>query len=420
MSADKTASSPSRWRGRLAARYRIRKTSFAIAGVAVALGIAACSSASGAGSASTGGSGSSASGGTISLGISVPLSGAVGSSCSPMNRAMLAWFNHVNATGGVDGKKIRVDNRDDGYSAARAVTNTKAFIAEHVLAVTGQCGSLQPPAQVPLLTAAHIPFLFDFGASNAMLHPLSPMYFNLMPTYGDQLAAAIPWVFQHYGKGSVVLMNSVTPDSPTTTKQVKAAVKKAGGTFLAQYNAPPGTADFSPYVLQMKQQHPDYVIIDQIPQDAARLIKEMTAQNFMPTKKIIGSNAVSQQTFLSSVSASVQPKLLLTSDIIAPANAGSTKCDTVLKAANVPITSVTLRGCGTAQVVVKALQDAKQPLTSAGIVAALQSWTNVKASEIYPPLTFSRTDHVGVHQLYLFSAKNNSFYRVGQLSLSGS
>jgi branched-chain amino acid transport system substrate-binding protein len=418
MSADKTAPSPSRWRGRQASGSRFAKMSLAIVGAAAAVGLAACSSASGG--TVGGGGGNAASGGTIQLGISVPLSGAVGSSCGPMNQAMLAWFNHVNATGGVNGAKINVDNRDDGYTAARAVTNTKAFIAEHVLAVTGQCGSLQPPAQVPLLTAAKVPFLFAFGATNAMLNPLSPMYFNLMPTYGDQLAAEIPWVFQHYGKGSVVLMNTVTPDSPTTTTQVENAVKSAGGTFLATYNAEPGTADFSPFVLQMKQQHPDYVIIDQIPQDAARLLQEMSSQNFLPAKNIIGSNAVSQQTFLASVSAAVQPKLLLTSDVEAPASATGTQCDKVLTAAKIAVTGVTLRGCGTAQVVVKALQDAKKPLTSAGIVTALQSWTNVKASEVYPPITFTSTNHVGVTQLYIFGAKNNAFSQVGSLSLSGS
>ncbi|HEX4832441.1 MAG TPA: ABC transporter substrate-binding protein [Trebonia sp.] len=417
MSADKAASSPSRWRHRLA-RRRIT-ASFAVGAVAAALALGACSSSSAGGAGASGG-GNSASGGTISLGISVPLSGAVGSSCTPMNQAMLAWFNHVNDTGGVNGKKIKVDNRDDGYTAARAVTNTRAFIAEKVLAVTGQCGSLQPPAQVPLLTAAKVPFLFVFGASNSMLHPLSPEYFNLMPTYGDQLAAEIPYVFQHYGKGSVVLMNTVTPDSPTTTTQVQTAVKSAGGTFLGQYNAPPGTADFSPYVLQMKQQHPDYVIIDQIPQDAARLIQEMTSQDFMPAKNIIGSNAVSQATFLSSVSTAVQPKLLLTSDVLAPASAGGTQCESVLKAASIAVTGVTLRGCGTAQVVVKALQDTKGTLTSQALVNTIQGWTNVQASEVYPPLTFTSTNHVGVTQLYVFSAKNNAFTQVGKLSLSGS
>jgi branched-chain amino acid transport system substrate-binding protein len=387
-------------------RARRRLGALAAAATAAALLLSGC-----------GASGSSGSGGgDIKLGISVPLSGAVGSSCAPMNQAMLAWFKHVNKVGGIDGRKISVDNRDDGYDAARSVTNTKAFIAEKVVAVTGQCGSLQPPAQLPLLNAAKIPFMYVFGASTTLLKPLSPMYFNLMPTYGNQLVSEIPWVFQHKGPGTVALMNTVTPDSPTTTNEVKAAVKSAGGTFVGSFDAPPGTADFAPYVLKMKQLHPDYVVLDQIPQDAARLTQAMTANGLSPNKYLVGSSAVSQQTFLNGVSPALQPKLLVSSDTIAPVDAGSTQCESVLKAAKIKVEDVTLRGCGTAQVVQKVLESAKKPITSQSVVAAMQSMSKVNASEIYPPVSFSATNHVGLSSLYIFGVKNGAFDKVGAVS----
>ncbi|WP_205361784.1 ABC transporter substrate-binding protein [Actinacidiphila acididurans] len=388
-------------------RVGARGSALAAATAAAALVLSACGgSGAGGGNTATG---------DIKLGISVPLSGAVGSSCSPMNQAMLAWFKHVNATGGINGHQIKVDNRDDGYDAARSVTNTKAFIAEHVVAVTGQCGSLQPPAQLPLLNAAKIPFMYVFGASTSLLKPLSPMYFNLMPTYGSQLVDEIPWVFKAHGPGTVALMDTVTPDSPTTAKQVEAAVKAAGGTFVGDYKAPPGTADFAPDVLKIKQKHPDYVVLDQIPQDAARFTQAMTDNGFAPNKFLVGSSAVSQQTFLNGVSSALQPKLLVSSDTIAPAGAGTTQCESVLKAANVKVEDVTLRGCGTAQVVEKVLRTAKQPISSQGVVAAMESMSGVKASEIYPPVSFSATNHVGVSSLYVFGVKNGAFYQVGSI-----
>lgn len=386
-------------------RHGRRRGALAAAVAAAALVLSACGGS---------GSGSSANG-DIKLGISVPLSGAVGSSCSPMNKAMLAWFDHVNAQGGIGGHKIKVDNRDDGYDAARAVTNTKAFISEKVVAVTGQCGSLQPPAQLPLLNAAKIPFMYVFGASTSLLKPLSPMYFNLMPTYGSQLVSEIPWVFQQHGPGTVALLSTVTPDSPTTAKEVEAAVKQAGGTFVGDYNAPPGTADFSPEVLKMKQKHPDYVVLDQIPQDAARFTQAMTDNGFAPNKYLVGSSAVSQQTFLSGVSPALQSKLLVTSDTIAPASAEATDCVAVLKAAKIEVEGVTLRGCGTAQVVESVLKAAKKPIDSQSVVAAMESMSQVKASEIYPPVSFSATNHVGVSNLYVFGVKNGAFYQAGSI-----
>lgn len=408
---------------------------FSVFGLTLAMLVSACSSsgsstssstntaanttsasASSTGSTNAAGSAGAATGDPIKLGISVPLSGAVGSSCGPMNKAMLAWFKHVNEAGGIDGRPIEVDNRDDGYDAARAVTNTKAFVEEKVLAVTGQCGSLQPPAQLPLLAAAKIPFLFTFGASTTLLNPLNPMYFNLMPTYGDQLVAAMPWVFEHQGVGSVVIMNTTTPDSEKTASEVTESVKKAGGTVAASYTAPPGTGDFAPYVLKMKNLNPEYVVLNQIPQDAARLTKQMTASQFQPKKNLVGSSAVSQATFLSTVDPAIAPKLIVTSDTIVPSDAVDSECGKVLKAAGLEIEGVTLRGCGTAQVVVKALQEAKKPLTSASLVSALESWNKVTASEIYPPVSFSSTNHVGVSSLYVFGVKDGAFYQIGQLS----
>lgn len=331
-----------------------------------------------------------------------------------MNQAMVAWFKHVNSTGGVQGHPIKVDTRDDAYQATEAVTNTKAFIAEHVIAVTGQCGSIQPPAQMPLLQAAHIPFLFTFGSCTPC--ESDSMFFNLMPDYGAQLQSAIPWVFQHKGAGSVVVMTTSTPGAAQITSNVQAAVTKAGGTNAASYSAPPGTADMTPFVLKMKALNPDYVVLNMTPQDAAVLTKAMTAQNFAPKKFLIGSSAIAQAAFLTNVDPSLQPKVIVTSDVIPPSAAPGTQCDTVLTAAKIPVNAVTLRGCGTAQVDVAALDQAK-PLTSAGLVAALDSWKNVKASEIYPPITFSATQRVGVaaSSVFMFGVQGGQFVKIGQL-----
>jgi ABC-type branched-subunit amino acid transport system substrate-binding protein len=387
--------------------------------VFIAFFAAACSSGgsssstAGTSAGSTTGGSSASSSNPITLGISVPLSGSVGSSCGPMNQAMVAWFDHVNATGGVNGQQLKIDSRDDAYQAAESVTNTRAFVAEQAVAVTGQCGSIQPPAQMPILQAANIPYLFVFGSCDTCTS--DSMYFNLMPDYGVQLAEEIPWVFQHDGKGSVVVMTSATPGAAQITTNVANAVKQAGGTFLASYSTPPGTADMTPFVLKMKALHPDYVVLNMTPQDAAVVTKAMSAENFAPNKNLVGSSAIAQATYLTNVSPSLDSKVIVSSDVIPPSSAGGTQCASVLKAAGITVSSVTLRGCGTAQVVVSALKDAKGGVTSASVVSAVESWTNEKASEIYPPITFTKTNHIGVSSLYLFGVKDGQFAVIGQL-----
>lgn len=404
------------WESTVRPRHRLARGPLTALLVVLAIFVAACSS-SGSTTGPTGGSGStggSAAGSNpIVLGISVPLSGSVGSSCGPMNKGMVAWFNHVNDTGGINGQQLKVDTRDDAYQAAESVTNTRAFVAEKAVAVTGQCGSIQPPAQMPILQAANIPYLFVFGSCDTCTS--DSMYYNLMPDYGVQLEQEIPWVFQHEGAGSVVIVTSATPGAAAITTNVQNAVTKAGGKFLASYSTPPGTADMTPFVLKMKALHPDYVVLNMTPQDAAVLTKAMSSENFAPVKNLVGSAAISQATYLSNVSAALQPKIIVSSDVIAPSAAGNTQCASVLKAAGIEVSSVTLRGCGTAQVVAATLKQAKAPVTSQSIVAALQSWKNEKASEVYPPVSFTSSNHIGVSDLYLFGVKNGQFDVIGQL-----
>jgi branched-chain amino acid transport system substrate-binding protein len=393
-------------------RTASRALALALPVIVIAVLLAGCGGSSSTASGS-GGSTSASGANTLKIGISVPLSGPVGSSCGPMDQGELAYFNHVNATGGVHGDKLDVINKDDAYEAAEAVTNTRGFIADKVVAVTGQCGSIQIPAQAPLLSAAKIPFLFSFGSCDPCESGYG--YFNLMPDYGVQLANEVPYVFKTHGAGSAVIFTSATPGAATVTSNISDAVKKAGGTVAGTYSTPPGTTDMTPYVLKMAALHPAYVILNMTPQDAAVLTKAMTSQGFAPSKYLLGDAAIAQAAFLSNLGSSLQAKSIFVSDVNAPSAEATSICGTVLKHAHVALSSVTLRGCGAAQVLTAAMEQTKAPVTSAGIVSTLESWKGKAASSVYPPLTFSSSQRIGVTKLFVLGVKNGQFVKTGQL-----
>ncbi len=382
-----------------------------VAAIAAAVAVAGCGSSG----VTAGGSTS----GPIKLGISVPLTGAVGSSCGPLNKATVAWFDHINKQGGIDGRRITTDTKDDAYAAARAVTNTKGFISEGVTAVVGQCGSIQPPAQVPLLAPRRIPFLFPFGAVESLFHPVQANTFALLPLYGSQLVSAVNWTFQHRGAGTAVMINTATPDVDATINETRDAVNRAGGRFLATYTVPAGTGDFSPYVLRMRALHPDYVILDQTPQDAARVVNVMTTAQFSPNRNLIGSSAISLSTFLSAIDKGLATRLIATSATLAPVDAQSTQCGRVIRAAGLEVNGPTLWGCGSAQVITSALLQAGRTVTAASLTSTLDSWTNRNASDIFPPVTFSATNHLGVKQVFVFGVRDDAFYTIDKVPVSG-
>src|SRR5690242_1178814 len=90
----------------------------------------------------------------ILLGTTNPLTGSVGSACKPVSDGALAWFAHVNAQGGVHGRKIEDKVLDDQYQAPQALANARTFMRDGIFALFGGCGTIQPAAVFPMMQQA--------------------------------------------------------------------------------------------------------------------------------------------------------------------------------------------------------------------------------------------------------------------------
>ena len=78
----------------------------------------------------------------IVLGQSVALTGPAAQLGIQMRNGLKAYFDEVNAKGGVQGRKIELITLDDGYEPARTVPNTKKLIEENkVFALFGYVGT---------------------------------------------------------------------------------------------------------------------------------------------------------------------------------------------------------------------------------------------------------------------------------------
>src|SRR5689334_18789923 len=74
---------------------------------------------------------------TIVVGQSAPFSGPAQALGTEMRAGALAYFQLVNAAGGVNGRKIELRSLDDGYEPDRAAANTKKLIDEGVFLLFG-------------------------------------------------------------------------------------------------------------------------------------------------------------------------------------------------------------------------------------------------------------------------------------------
>src|SRR4051812_11113285 len=110
-----------------------------VAAVAVAAVISATSNGA---LAADGSDAAGVSADTIVIGTTNPLTGTVASACKPVSDGALAWFDYVNAAGGVNGRKIDNIVLDDQYTAQQALANARQLASKPILAFFGGCGTI--------------------------------------------------------------------------------------------------------------------------------------------------------------------------------------------------------------------------------------------------------------------------------------
>jgi len=88
----------------------------------------------------------------IVIGQSAAFSGPAAQLGIQLNAGAKAYFDHVNAAGGVFGRKIEILQRDDQYEADIAAANTKSLIEnDNVFALFGYVGTPTSNAALPIL-----------------------------------------------------------------------------------------------------------------------------------------------------------------------------------------------------------------------------------------------------------------------------
>jgi branched-chain amino acid transport system substrate-binding protein len=137
----------------------------------------------------------------IVLGATGPLSGSE-SQYEPVLSGAKAYFDYVNAHGGVNGRKIVFDIQDDQYDPSQTVGLTQKLVEQdHVFAIVDSVGTEHALAARPYLNQNKVPQLFVGSGAGAIAsgHKQYPWTMGLLPSntgegaiYGRQIAKDHP------------------------------------------------------------------------------------------------------------------------------------------------------------------------------------------------------------------------------------
>ena len=124
---------------------------------------------------------------TILIGQSAALSGPAEQLGKEMKAGAEAYFDVVNKSGGINGRKIKLISLDDGYEPERAAANTRKLIDEEkVLALFGYVGTPTSNAALPIFTGAKVPFIGAFTGAQSLREPFNRYIFNVRASYYDE------------------------------------------------------------------------------------------------------------------------------------------------------------------------------------------------------------------------------------------
>lgn len=162
------------------------------------------------------------------------LIGQVSSQTSPVTamnaKGLFAGFNvyleHINAQGGVNGRKVKLVNKDDGLAAPKMIELTKEFAADKnvvVLAAYQNTGGMVALAKENTVQQLGFAMIAPFQGDKAIVG--APNWYPFRSGYPDEVAAMVKEaVFQQ--KKRVALVYQSATFGPTLAKLAKELAAK--------------------------------------------------------------------------------------------------------------------------------------------------------------------------------------------------
>src|SRR5271165_5751560 len=265
--------------------HRLRWQAAAIMTVA-SLAVAACSSSSGSTAASSSSSSSSAltasapgiTATTITIGSHQPLTGPAAPGYSEIAPGSNAYFQYVNAHGGVYGRKIVYKYLDDGYNPTTTASVVRQLVLQdNVYAVFNGLGTPTHLAAVSFLNSEKVPDLFVASGCECWDQPsLYPETFGWQLDYVREGKILGQYVAQHFkgkkigyfyqndefGMDGVKGLNYEIPSSMVVSKQSYvttnvniapqvAALRASGAQVVVAFSVPAFTALLKLYGLKL-------------------------------------------------------------------------------------------------------------------------------------------------------------------------
>jgi len=220
----------------------------------------------------------------IKIGNIMPYSGPA-SAYATIGKTEAAYFNKINAEGGINGRKIDFISYDDAYSPPKTVEQARKLVeSDEVLLIFNPLGTPGNTAIQKYMNAKKVPQLFVSTGAAKWNDPKNfPWTMGWQPNYQTEARIYASYILKnHPGKTIGVLYQNDDFGKDYLTGLREGLGEQASKLIVIETSYETSTPTVDSQVVQIKGANPDIFVNITTPKFAAQAIKKIAELNWTP------------------------------------------------------------------------------------------------------------------------------------------
>jgi branched-chain amino acid transport system substrate-binding protein len=363
----------------------------------------------------------------IKIGNIMPYSGPA-SAYGVIGKTEQAYFDKINAEGGIDGRKIKFLSYDDGYLPSKAVEQARKLVEDDgVLLIFNSLGTPSNTAIQKYMNGKKVPQLFVATGASKWNDPKNfPWTMGWQPSYQSEARIYAKYLMQHKPEAKIGVLYQNDDFGKDYLKGLKDALgDKASAMIVAEESYETSEPSIDSHVVKLKAAGTDVFISITTPKFAAQAIKKLAEIDWHPLHIISNVSA--------SVGGVIKPAGFENSQGILSAAYAKDGADSqwdndpgmkkflAFLAKYYPdgnrLDGSTVYGYGAAQTMVKVLQMSGDNLTRENVMKQAASLKDFEPDTLLPGIKIntSPTDFAPIKQLQMMRFKGEKWELFGNI-----
>ncbi len=231
----------------------------------------------------------------IKIGNIIPYSGPA-SAYGVIGKTEQAYFNKINAEGGINGRKVKFISYDDAYSPPKAVEQARRLVeSDGVLLIFNSLGTPSNSAIQKYMNTKQVPQLFVASGASKWNDPKEfPWTMGWQPSYQSEAHIYAKYILKEKPDAKIGVLYQNDDFGKDYVKGLKDALgEKSASMIVAEESYGTEEPSIDDHVVKLKEAGTNVFISITTPKFAAQAIKKLAEIDWHPMQ------------FLSNVSASI-------------------------------------------------------------------------------------------------------------------